>query len=344
MLPPVFPGPDQAAGPPALGVAPGPAAEGVSIVIRTLDEALALPATLRAIRRQRFAAPVEVVVVDSGSTDGTVALAEEGGARVVSLGAAYRPGLASNTGIAAARHPVCVLLSAAAFPVGDRWLADLVAPLANPGVAASFSRQVAVPGASPIEEAFLRRTFRPRSTTATFSATSAALRRDVWERIRFDEAIASGGPDDRDWWARVTADGLRVVYAADSVVARSHGLDLSGWFYRVREDARAERAIAAFAGRPSAPTGSAAGLALATVGGLLRARAWRDVARYLLLAPLLAGARLQARRMAAPGGRSRVVDQLNRIDTRLFAPRARAAAAVRAHLAGYWALRPGEGP
>lgn len=313
-------------------------AGGVSVVIRTRNEETALPATLEAIARQRFPGPVEVIIVDSGSTDDTCRLARDAGARVVDLGQAYRPGLASNTGLREARHPVCILLSAAAFPADDTWLPNLVAPLAGDAtVAAAFSRQEPVPGASPIEEAFLARTFGSTRTTATFSATSAALRREVWERFPFDEGIASGGPDDRDWWARVTAAGHRVVYAGSSAVYRSHGLDLGGWFYRLREDARAEIAIAARAGRSTAPTGSAIGLALATVAHLARRRVWGELARYVVLAPVLAFARLQARRMTAPGGRVRVVDLLNRVDTRVFRPRERARRAVLGFLGAYWA-------
>ena len=57
----------------------------VSILIRTLNEADALPETMRAILDQACGREIEFVVVDSGSTDGTVEVAESFGdrARVV---------------------------------------------------------------------------------------------------------------------------------------------------------------------------------------------------------------------------------------------------------------------
>lgn len=54
----------------------------VSIVIPTLNEELALPETLACLKALR-GWPVEVIVADAGSTDGTVALATEFGATLV---------------------------------------------------------------------------------------------------------------------------------------------------------------------------------------------------------------------------------------------------------------------
>jgi len=324
-----------AADPPA-----GHEVSGVTVVIRTRDEERALPATLTAIAAQRVEHPVEVVVVDSGSTDATVSIARAAGARVVTI-PHYRPGLALNAGLRAARHPVCVLLSAPAFPEGPGWLAALVRPLRDdPRVAASFGRQLPVPGAAPIEDAFLTRTFGATAARATFSATSAALRRAVWRDHPFDETIASGGPDDREWWARITAAGHTVSYAGDAVVRRSHGLGLGGWFHRLREDARVERLIVRRSGRPSAPTESATALAAATLVHLMRARRASDIARYLLLMPVGAAARLDARRLGTSrGGPVRAVEALDVLDRRLFHPRRTWEEAVARHLAAYWATR-----
>ena len=52
----------------------------VSVLIPTLTAAASLPATLAALRRQ----VKEIIIADGGSSDGTVALAEAAGARVIS--------------------------------------------------------------------------------------------------------------------------------------------------------------------------------------------------------------------------------------------------------------------
>jgi rSAM/selenodomain-associated transferase 2 len=55
----------------------------LSIVIPTLDAAGSIPAVLEALQEARAILPLEVLVVDGGSADGTVRLARECGARVI---------------------------------------------------------------------------------------------------------------------------------------------------------------------------------------------------------------------------------------------------------------------
>ena len=49
----------------------------VSIIVRTLNEAKFLPECLQEIGKQAYSGSVEVVVVDSGSTDETVCIAAD---------------------------------------------------------------------------------------------------------------------------------------------------------------------------------------------------------------------------------------------------------------------------
>src|SRR5262249_10090620 len=159
------------------------------------------------------------------SQDRTTEIAAAEGARVITLDRAYSPGLASNVGFEEANNPVCVLLSASALPANERWLRALVEPLCREAtdVAAAFSRQVPVPGASPVEDAFIVRTFGPSASAAVFSATSASVSRDVWKVHPFEETFLPGGPDDREWFDRVSRAGYTAEYSPESVVARSHG-------------------------------------------------------------------------------------------------------------------------
>lgn len=80
----------------------------VSIVLPTLNEAECLPHVLRAIPA---GIALEVLVVDGGSTDGTPALAQAGGARVLpEPRRGY--GRACQTGLEAARGEIVVFLDA----------------------------------------------------------------------------------------------------------------------------------------------------------------------------------------------------------------------------------------
>jgi rSAM/selenodomain-associated transferase 2 len=88
-----------------------------SVVIPTLNEATALPATLESVARASVGHPVEVVVVDGGSTDSTRELAAGfvGVPVRVLTGAAGRGGQLA-AGIAASSGEVVILLHA------DTWV------------------------------------------------------------------------------------------------------------------------------------------------------------------------------------------------------------------------------
>src|SRR5262249_37025174 len=162
---------------------PEPDLPAVSVIIRARDEERALPAVLRAIKLQDYPATAEILLIDSGSQDRTTEIAAAEGARVITLDRAYSPGLASNVGFEEANNPVCVLLSASALPANERWLRALAEPLCREAtdVAAAFSRQVPVPGASPVEDAFIVRTFGPSASAAVFSATRASVSPHGWK-------------------------------------------------------------------------------------------------------------------------------------------------------------------
>src|SRR5262249_44175789 len=102
----------------------------VSVVLPTRNGADTLPAVLAAIRRQRADLAVEIVAVDSSSTDGTAELLRRSADRVVSIAAdAFDHGLTRNLGIEHARGELVVLMVQDAEPASDRWLAALTAPL-----------------------------------------------------------------------------------------------------------------------------------------------------------------------------------------------------------------------
>ena len=81
----------------------------VSIIIPTLDEATSLPATLDSLRDQQ-PAPVEIMVVDGGSTDETREIARDRGARVIESPPGR--GRQLHTGASAARGTVLLFLHA----------------------------------------------------------------------------------------------------------------------------------------------------------------------------------------------------------------------------------------
>src|SRR5689334_11328597 len=102
----------------------------VSIVIPKKNAGAEFRKILAAIRRQTRTS--EIVVVDSGSSDGTVEVAREFGAIVKSIPPeSFNHGETRNDGIREAAGSLCVMLVQDAVPVGEDWLENLLSPLSD---------------------------------------------------------------------------------------------------------------------------------------------------------------------------------------------------------------------
>ncbi len=205
----------------------------------------------------------EVVVVDSGSGDGSVALARAHGARVREIPPAeFNHGATRNLGASLAGGDVLVFTSQDAYAADTRWLERLTAPLADPAVGGAYGRQVAHAEATPPEHYFMDFLYGPMARsqraghaaelsleTTLFSNVCSAMRRDVFERFSFvDDIIMS---EDQEWARRVLLAGYELRYVAEAVVHHSHPYTLRQAFRRFFDSGvSAERAYLAGA-RPS---------------------------------------------------------------------------------------------
>lgn len=197
----------------------------VSLVVRAKNEAAHLPALFDGIARQTER-DAEIVLVDSGSTDATVALARARGARVETISAAeFTFGRSLNLGIRAASGSLIVVVSAHTRPAHERWLENLLAPLrADPEVAMVYGRQLGWEGSKFSEALDFDRFFgdQPRVIGDHFFANNAnsALRRDLWGLRPFDEDLP--GLEDIEWARWWRARGKRVAYAHDAPIHHIH--------------------------------------------------------------------------------------------------------------------------
>ena len=111
----------------ASGSVPSPHVD-VSIVITTRDEEKYLPVLLGSLREQATDLATELIVVDNGSTDATVAVAEDAGARVIP----HRetgdvPGM-RNLGLAHARG-TAILFADADIALSANYLEEMARPI-----------------------------------------------------------------------------------------------------------------------------------------------------------------------------------------------------------------------
>lgn len=225
-----------------------------SVVIRARNEGALIGRLLDGIRLQDFT-DVEILLVDSGSTDDTRAIAQAHGCRVVELEAdRFTYGRALNLGCAAARGDTCVLVSAHCVPVNDQWLSRLLEPFRDPAVAASYGKQLPLAGTLPYEQRNLLTGFsfgsRRQTSQFFFHNANAALRRRVWERTPFDETLP--GLEDREWARRVVAGGWQIVYEPLAMVYHHHEETLGQVYARsYREGVALRRLDPGFAQSPA---------------------------------------------------------------------------------------------
>ena len=110
-------------------------AKNCSIVIRAYNEEKHIGRLLEGIRQQTIK-DVEIILVDSGSTDSTVAIAESFGARIVRIPSdEFTFGRSLNFGVRAATREFVVIASAHVYPVYPDWLESLLSPFEDQQVA-----------------------------------------------------------------------------------------------------------------------------------------------------------------------------------------------------------------
>jgi rhamnosyltransferase len=197
----------------------------VSIIMRSYNEAWALRDTLPALRAQDYA-NWELIVIDSGSTDGSVELVRQANpVHFIQVQPRdYNPSRVMNQGMELSRTPFGIFLNADATPQGSNWLRPLVNALTDPQTAAVFGRQIPRPNCEAVFAFDYERCFGPNRESAGwehfFSMASSGLRKDVWRRRGFLEKMQYSEDDEYTRWCR--AEGYRVVYCPESVAMHSH--------------------------------------------------------------------------------------------------------------------------
>ena len=215
----------------------------VSVVIPTLNAGPAFEELLKKISAQEGDFDREVIVVDSGSTDGTVELARRYGSTVHQIRKQeFDHGATRNLGISLARGEYVALTVQDAVPLDERWLAAMVENLErDERVAGVYSRQVPRPDAGALTQVLInnlatarlerREQFaespiryremppKKRRRLAVFNDVSSCLRRSVWEELPYEKT--DFGEDIR-WGKKAVEAGYKIVYEPRSAVFHSH--------------------------------------------------------------------------------------------------------------------------
>lgn len=197
-----------------------------SIVIRTYNEARHLPDLLEGIRRQRTPGlDSEVILVDSGSTDGTVSIAERFGCRIEHIPKAqFSFGRSLNLGCRAATGDALVFISGHCIPVHEHWLANLVRPLSSGEVVLTYGRQLGN-GQSRFSECRVFEKYFPAQSQVPQEGfycnnANSALLTDIWKAHPFDEELT--GLEDMHLGRKLVEQGMRLGYVAEAPVYHLH--------------------------------------------------------------------------------------------------------------------------
>ena len=218
----------------------------ISVLMPTFQGAELLERVLASLSRQRVDVPWDLLVIDSGSTDGTLELLERWRER---LGVPFElrhihpvefdHGDTRNQLAAESAGELLVFLTQDAIPVGTDWLARLASNFADERVGAAYCRNVPRPEAELLTVLFSaddpgyaeqRREVRlpddyeqldahARRLLYNFNDVASALRRSLWERHPFPRT--QFGEDVLMSRALLEA-GYTVVYEAGALVEHSH--------------------------------------------------------------------------------------------------------------------------
>jgi rhamnosyltransferase len=208
----------------------------IAVVVPTLNAAEHWPSFHKALSAQRVQ-PRQVLIVDSSSADGTIAVAERAGYSVLSVRRAD-----FNHG--ATRHLAADVLDEAeilVFLTQDAILADpdalseLVKCMSDPAIGAAYGRQLPRTGATPIEAHARLFNYPPVSDVRTLSSRKvlgfkaifisnsfAAYRREALMSVGgFPSDVLFG--EDTITAAKLLLSNWKVAYVAEAQVYHSHG-------------------------------------------------------------------------------------------------------------------------
>ncbi|HEY1645350.1 MAG TPA: glycosyltransferase [Candidatus Saccharimonadales bacterium] len=205
----------------------------VSILIRTRNNEGRIRSLFDDISAQRFAGEVQVVVVDTESSDGTAQTAKRLGAEVVNIAQTdFNYPRALNMGVAVADHPYVFSIVGHSNLSNDqtlrgisRWHSDAnlggIYGAALPDANASKTEQALAFGLVPLVKAPRRIT---SATVGVLGANAAVVNKAAWSELGgFDEKFAAGG-EDTELARRMLAAGMSVVHEPVLSVHHSHGL------------------------------------------------------------------------------------------------------------------------
>ena len=216
-----------------------------SLIIRAYNEEEHIGRLLTGILEQTVR-NLQIILVDSGSSDATLAIASRYPVEVVHIKPQeFTFGRSLNLGIVQARADLVVLASAHVYPVYPDWLEMLLAPFADEQIALTYGKQRGGLTSKYSEMQIFRRWYPDQAAIRQphpfCNNANAAIRRSVWEQHPYDESLS--GLEDLAWARWAQAQNKGIAYVADAEVIHVHNETWSGIYNRYRREGMAFKQI-----------------------------------------------------------------------------------------------------
>lgn len=225
----------------------------ISVVIPVLNGGALLDEVLSAVEGQVLDEPFEVLVIDSGSDDGSVELVRRhqerfAGLRLIQIdNADFGHGRTRNLGVQETSGDLIAFLTQDATPASKTWLAAYRAAFElAPRVGAAFGPHLPRPGTNPMMARLLKDRFASMSDgdAATvqlpgdvtyMSNSNSCISRDAWLETPFRDIAYA---EDQAFGSDIMSRGWSKVYATDAGAWHSHNYGMLTSFKRYFDEYR----------------------------------------------------------------------------------------------------------
>jgi len=216
-----------------------------SIVVRCFNEEKHIDKLLKGISHQSIR-NVELILVDSGSTDNTLAIASMYPIKLVHIHPEdFSFGRALNRGCEIASADYIIIASAHVYPVYNDWLETLLSYFQDEKVGLVYGKQRGNEKTKFSEQQIFKHWFPEKSNNQQShpfcNNANAAIRKSLWEKIAYDENIT--GLEDLDWAKRIMELRYKIAYAAEAEIIHLHDESYSSILNRYRREALALKKI-----------------------------------------------------------------------------------------------------
>jgi rhamnosyltransferase len=216
----------------------------VSVIIPTRNGGRFLGPLFKTLKEQTFR-PVQILVVDSSSEDDTSNICKACGVDLIQIdGKTFDHGGTRSLAASAAKGEILVFMTQDALFKDIECLKNLIRPLEDPIIAASYGRQIPREDANPVEVFARSFNYPPAEVmkgiddlpklgvkTFFFSNACSAIKKRAYEEVGgFPERTIMN--EDMFLAARLIMKGYKIAYQPNATVCHSHNYPLTTQFKR----------------------------------------------------------------------------------------------------------------